>query len=265
MKNRELFEAFFYPLIRLNEIVRTHDEHGELVVYEFQDYRVLTFDSIFEQSRMRLHQPLQLQHEYTQAMLLPLLFQQPLQHMTLLGLGAGVLASYLFHALEFVTLTVVEWRETVIDIAHDYFALPVDERLDVIHDDAGQFIAAAAPESTDWILSDLFTASDMSAVQLQADFYRDCSNALRTNGWLVLNFHGQPSVECPAIRSLCAQFPAVFMMTVASGNRVVMARKTTVSWPTNVQLLSERFLSGTLPAALCETLMRMSTRVVSLR
>lgn len=265
MKTRELFEAFFYPLIRLNEIVRTSDELGELVVYEFQDCRVLTFGSIFEQSRMRLHQPLQLEHEYTQAMLLPLLFQQPLQHITLLGLGAGVLASYLFHAIESATLTVVEWREAVIDIAFEYFALPVDERLDVIHDDAGQFIAAAAPESTDWILSDLFTASDMSAVQLQADFYRDCFTALRVDGWLVLNFHGQPSIECPAIRSLCAQFPAVFMVTVASGNRVVMASKNSVSWPTKVQLFSENFLSETFPVGLSETLTRLSTRVVSLR
>ena len=258
MKSRELFETFFYPLVKVNELYRTTDEHGDLVVYEFNDCRVLTFGSVFEQSRMRLHQPLQLEHEYTTAMLLPLLLQTP-RHVTLLGLGAGVLASYLFHTFDQLPLTVIEWRETVIDIAHEFFALPVDVRMDILHDDAGVYMHST-PVNTDWILCDLFSASDMSAVQLQADFYRDCFNALHADGWLVLNFHGLPSVECPAMRALCAVFPSVFLVSLASGNRVVMACKAQIRWP-----LPGQGHSAALPEELADALLRLQPRVQSLR
>lgn len=257
MKSRELFEAFFYPLVKVNEVFRTTDEQGDLVVYEFNDCRVLTFGSVFEQSRMRLHQPQQLEHEYTAAMLLPLLVQNP-RHVTLLGLGAGVLASYLFHSFEQLALTVVEWRESVIDIAHEFFQLPVDVRLDVLHDDACVYMHAT-PTKTDWILSDLFSASDMSTIQLQSGFYQDCSNALTAQGWLVLNFHGLPSVECPALRALCTIFPSVFLISLASGNRVVMACKAQTRWP-----LPGHAHTGTLPLSLIDALLRLQPRVQSL-
>ena len=258
MKSRELFETFFYPLVRINEIYRSTDEQGDLVVYEFKDYRALTFGSVFEQSRVRIHQPLQLEHEYTQAMLLPLMLEQP-RHVTLLGLGAGVLASYLFHSFDYLLITAVEWRESVIDIAHEFFSLPVDARLHVIHDDAGRYIATVEHASTDWILSDLFTADAMSDVQLQADFYRNCFDALSERGWLVLNFHGSPSIECPAMRAVSAQFSSVFMITVRSGNRIVLACKNTVQWPKPGQALP-----AGLPIELADAFLRLHARIISL-
>ena len=73
------------------ELYRTEDSDGLIVVTQRGNKRLLSFGSRLEQSSVLMDKPYYLIHEYTQIMLLGLLFVDA-RHITLLGLGGGGLA-----------------------------------------------------------------------------------------------------------------------------------------------------------------------------
>ena len=73
-------------VITEKEIYRSFDEYGLLRVFEDGNKRYLAFAEDDEQSCQLKSEPLLLQHDYTRAMLLVLLFTQP-QNIMLFGAG----------------------------------------------------------------------------------------------------------------------------------------------------------------------------------
>jgi spermidine synthase len=217
-----------HPLTDANTIHRTCDEYGDIVVYEVDRRRILTFDSIFEQSSIDLDEPARLVHEYTQAMLLPLLEIEP-RHVTLLGLGGGGLVHSLLHALPDAEIDVVELRQAVIDVAHSHFSLPRSERIHMHCVDANVHVGNALVASTDLLLCDLFEANEACAMQLDPAFYRRCKLLLKPDGWMAINYHQLVSVEHPSIEALQEYFAAVFLCVVGSGNWVVLASNSSLA------------------------------------
>ena len=172
-------------------LYRISDSEGSIVVTQRGNKRLLNFDSRFEQSSVLMPRPYYLVHEYTQVMLLGLLFVDA-RRITLLGLGGGALAHCLSHYYPESTIQVVEIRQAVIDIAYEWFDLPRQDNLQVINDDASNYMAKLEQDSTDIIFSDLYEAEGMSACQAQQDFIVDSYHALCESGCLVLNFHNKP-------------------------------------------------------------------------
>ena len=77
------------------EIVHhTRDALGSILVVDYRKHRVLTFNSVFEQSKIDRRYPYLPVHEYNRAMMLPAVFANP-GHVTILGLGGGVMAGAL--------------------------------------------------------------------------------------------------------------------------------------------------------------------------
>jgi spermidine synthase len=132
-------------------------------------------------------------HEYTQIMLLGLLFVDARQ-MTLLGLGGGALAHCLSHYFPQARIEVVEIRQAVIDIAYEWFDLPRRHRLRVVNADAFVYLSNLELGSTDIIFSDLYVAEGMAACQEQQAFITTCFDALSEQGCLVINFHLKPDL-----------------------------------------------------------------------
>ena len=64
----------------------TRDALGGILVVDYRKHRVMTFDSVFEQSKIDRRKPHLPVHEYSRAMLLPVAFAQP-AHATVLGLS----------------------------------------------------------------------------------------------------------------------------------------------------------------------------------
>jgi len=244
-------------MVNRNEIFRTADEHGTIIVYEFKKFRIMTFDSLCEQSKVCIGNPLHLDHEYMQAMLLPLLQITP-KHVTMLGLGAGSMVSCLYYAYSDTKLLAVEWRQAVIDIAYQYFDLPVDKRLDVKHRNAMSWLEHAPDNSTDLILSDLYHASEVNEIQLDKVFFDHCHRVLCDQGWLSLNYHKMPSAESLAINHLCQLFPAVFMLHVNTDNWIVLACKQDISLQT-MMLVTPGMM---LPASLLSNLRLLQGRLL---
>jgi spermidine synthase len=207
-----------------NELYRTEDIYGSIVVSQRGNKRVLSFDSVLEQSCVLMDKPYYLMHEYTQVMLLGLLFTEA-RHVTLLGLGGGGLAHCLIHYYPQITMQVVELRQAVIDIAYDWFDLPASANLQVVQDDAAFYLATVKPGKTDIIFSDLYEAAGMSTCQAQHSFFTACERALSAEGCLVLNFHKKPDPQSFLMRTIEELFNEIIIYDAGNRNCIMFCCK----------------------------------------
>lgn len=205
-------------------LFRDEDEMGQILVTQRGGRRVLSFGSGLEQSSVLMERPACLTHEYTQIMLLGLLFVEA-QHITLLGLGGGGLVHCLSHFYPQCQLQVVELRQRVIDAARNWFELPQTEQITLHCADAARYIAHAQQAHTDLILSDLYESEGMSEVQASAFYIRHCARHLTERGVMVLNFHQLPAPHSELMQAITEQFAEVFVCDVFSGNFVMFCLK----------------------------------------
>lgn len=108
--------------VNIQTLHHSEDEFGTITVLDDGECRILAFAPNDEQSRCLKATPHVLQYEYTQAMLLVLLFCQP-KRVLILGLGGGSLVTALHRHIPGIHITAVELH-TVIDIAHRFFQMP---------------------------------------------------------------------------------------------------------------------------------------------
>ncbi|WP_372965825.1 spermidine synthase [Marinobacter sp.] len=200
------------------------DKYGNILVIDGRKHRVLSFDSIFEQSKIIRSTPHLPVHEYNRAMLLPIAFREP-SHVTVLGLGGGVLAHGLYKLLPESNIQVFELRAKVADIAREWFYLPDNDRLKVEIQDARLAVDNMPEGSTDIILTDLYSADKMSPAQAQRQFIKACSRALTSTGWLALNYHRMPEPDGNLVRELRRQFPLLLMFRSKTNNWVIYGSK----------------------------------------
>lgn len=205
-------------------VCKSSDDWGDIYVIDYYNHRVLTFDSIYEQSRMDKDSPFTPIHEYTKAMLLALLFNQPKQ-VLLLGLGSGSLLRSLHHLYPQTIIDVVELREQVVSVAQQYFGLPTEKHITLCIDDADHFINESALSNLDIIFSDLYLAYDMDTLQSQMKFLDHCDRMLSDDGWLVMNFHQLPNINSSFMQLLQRLFTEVLVCKVPKGNFIVYAGK----------------------------------------
>lgn len=192
------------------ELYRTEDGDGSMVVTQRGNKRLLSFGSRLEQSSVLMGKPYYLIHEYTQIMLLGLIFVDA-RHITILGLGGGGLVHCLSHFYPQSTIQVVEIRQAVIDIAYDWFDLPRLDNLQVVNNDAMHYVSKLAQGSTDIIFSDLYEAEGMAACQAQQVFINASFKALSENGCLVLNFHDKPDADSPLMDTIEGVFSEIIV------------------------------------------------------
>jgi spermidine synthase len=187
--------------------------------------RYLHFGSEWIQGAMRLARPDQLELEYQQQMMGPLLFLPQPHRVLQLGLGAAALTRFCHRHLPRAHVTVVELSAAVVEVARQWFGLPMpDERLTVALADARTFIGAPEQRSTwDWLQVDLYDRAARGPVYDDPAFYRLCRNALRSPGIAAFNLFG--SRFGPSFERIAAAFDqrAVVLPATAAGNRVVLA------------------------------------------
>ncbi|PXX92569.1 spermidine synthase [Marinobacter vulgaris] len=202
----------------------TRDALGGILVIDYRKHRVMTFDSVFEQSKIDRRRPYLPVHEYCRAMLLPLAFVQP-SHATVLGLGGGVMASALLHLLPECQVHAVELRPSVLQVAREYFSLPHRANFTVTVGDARDALNKVPDHGTDLILADMYSSNRMSPAQAQREFIRQTSRALSNNGWLAINYHRAPDLNGPFFRHLRGEFAALLLFRSKTNNTVIFASK----------------------------------------
>jgi spermidine synthase len=205
-------------------IHHSRDKFGNILVIDYRKDRVLTFDSMFEQSKIDRQHPYLPVHEYSRAMLLPVAFNRP-NHVTLLGLGGGVTANAFLHLLPECRVHVVELRQAVLNVARDYFELSDSERLTVTIANARHALNKLPDASTNMILSDLYSAHRMSPLQVERQFVENSSRSLTSDGWLVMNYHRKPDLDGLFFQQLRKHFAELLVFKSKTNNTIVYASK----------------------------------------
>ena len=165
---------------------REEDDLGEICVYDRDHKRYLTFGNKVEQSCFNLACPWQLEHEYTQGMMLGLLLRADVRSALLLGLGGGSLVHALRRVRPGMKIEAVDCRMGVIRVAQEFFALTPDRKLQLHCDDAERFIRRHHAIH-DLILVDLYLAEGVHAAQQRAEFFARCRDRLSEKGILLIN------------------------------------------------------------------------------
>tara|TARA_R110002094_G_scaffold67536_2_gene76851 strand:- start:674 stop:1426 length:753 start_codon:yes stop_codon:yes gene_type:complete len=168
------------------EVYRGHDEWGPVRVFEDGICRYMAFGTDAQQSCIDLLNPETLVYQYTQAMMLALLYQPKPERVTLLGLGAGSLVQSLQAYDPELPLSVVELRPLVAEVAQQWFELALAPPLSLHLEDASCYMAQTSSRS-DIIFADIYNDSGMIESQLNVDFLKNCYLNLNHGGVLVLN------------------------------------------------------------------------------
>lgn len=222
MSDADLYRLSPLFRIRGEHIASVEDELGEVSVIDNKVYRMLSFDRVFEQSKMQKSQPALPVHKYICAMLMASALV-PAENVLILGLGGGCLVRALYACRPQIALDVVELRQAVIDVAKTYFSLPHSDRILCQAGDAAHFIAHAERARYQLIFSDLYSASAAAPLQSSHAFLQHCAQALQPHGWLVLNHHTAPDEDSAFSAALIALFHCVLYCTTPSGNVVIYA------------------------------------------
>lgn len=196
---------------------------GAVTLSESDGVRYLHFGTEWIQGAMSLRHPYRLELEYQQQMMAPLLFVPRPDQVLQLGLGAAALTKFCHRHLRTGRIAVVEIDPEVIAAARAWFALPPDdERLAVVHADAGAYLRKARGQA-DWLQVDLYDAAARGPVLDDAPFYRACHAALRPGGIAAFNLFGR-SLQ-PSVAALSTAFGRRWLRLPrsAAGNTVVLA------------------------------------------
>ena len=195
--------------------------------------RYLHLGTPWVQGAMRVRKPQALELEYVQRMMAWLLWRPQAQvaegHVVQLGLGAGSLTRFCRQVLRMRT-TAVEINPTVIAACRLWFRLPDDDdRLSVVEDDAGRWVADPAHLGTaDALCVDLYDHDAAAPVLDDEAFYADCRGVLADGGLMAVNLFGRDASFGATTARIAAVFGADQVWTLRptkEGNTIVVAAR----------------------------------------
>lgn len=193
-------------------IHESHDDDGILEVVECDGVRSLHFGSSPRQSSMLLTEPDKLHLDYVRAMTSWLLFKPTLADEALIiGLGGGSLTKHLLHHFPKCRLKAVEYRGSVVKIAHSHFGLPLDPRLKVIIDDGAHYVRKRTDSETEQyslMFIDAFDHEGMASSICNHAFFDACKLLLKQDGMLVINLWG--GIDQPLFRQVALWLGSTF-------------------------------------------------------
>lgn len=230
MSDPDVYSSSMLFRIRGDIVATAEDAWGEVTVIDSKAYRLLSFDRVFEQSKMQKSNPALPVHNYICAMLMATALI-PAEKVLVLGLGGGSLIRPLYADNPAIAIDVVELRQAVLDIARGYFHLPETRDIHYRVDDAAHFISGAEKARYQIIFSDLYSASAIVPLQSSYEFLRQCAQTLQPGGWLVLNHPQAPDEHSAFSQALNSLFASVLYCTAPSGNVVIYASSAQVSTP----------------------------------
>lgn len=175
---------FFWS--RKKKIAETEDKFGRIWVEQKGKIRFLIFGEDAEQSAVCMRAPLQLQYEYSRAMLLGGLCHPEPETALFLGLGSGALVRSCLAAMpSLFDAEIVELRPEVVKMAQQHMGFSLDERMTLRLGDARQLLPTA--EQADLIFLDLYDENGPSRAHVTWEFLSHCQTKLADNGWLIIN------------------------------------------------------------------------------
>lgn len=172
--------------------------------------RYLHFGTELIQGAMRLRDPDEIYLEYNQQMMAWLLFMEtkPGMQIAQLGLGTGALTKFTHRYCPAVKTTAVELNPTVIVSARSMFFTPDDDRrLVTLQTDAKLFVQNKKYiEQFDAIQVDLYDAICDGPSVSSLEFYKGCSNILKSPGVMTVNLFSRHKSFNLNLKNICEAF-----------------------------------------------------------
>jgi len=165
------------------------DGWGKPSICDEAGVRSLHFNGGAVQSSMRVSTPYELDLSYTRTMMGFLLFNAEPQHILLVGLGGGSLSKYCYRQFPQARITTLEINRDVIALRDEFLVPPDDERFQIVHTDACEYLARSDVQA-DIILLDGYDAEGLPKNLCAESFYSNCWQALSAQGVLVANLWG---------------------------------------------------------------------------
>lgn len=211
---------------KTQKIKSSHYKKEPVTFSEIGDVRYLHFGTPWVQGAMNVRRPYKLELEYARMMMAYLLFMDEPKSVAQLGMGCASLTKFTYKYLPSTHSTVVELNPDVIAAAYGMFRLPLDERIEVVEQDAALWVAQHSA-AFDVLQIDLYDASARGPVCDSVAFYTDCFEALKANGVATINLFGDhPSFE-KNMRHLHKAFGGrvLALPEIHEGNRIALAFK----------------------------------------
>jgi len=216
------------------ELLHREEWNGHLVeIIATDGLRSLFFASRYLQSSMSPDHPERLQLSYTRYMLLGLPALESVQHILIIGIGAGSLIHYCHHHYPESIIDAVDNSPRIIDLARRYFMLPENDRIRIHCADGLAFLEeTTADRRYDLILVDAFDHQGMAANIYSPPFFERCSAMLADNGMLSCNLWSDDAQLQATIRnSIAAYMESHISVSVPDrGNVVILAFRQPVPW-----------------------------------
>jgi len=170
------------------EILYEVESHGtKIQVIDKKKVRHLRFGNGARQSSIDKENPYKLQTKYARDIVKVFNYYKKEPHRVLvLGLGAGTIPSYLFHKFPNTLIDIVELLPELKDVASDYFAMPKDERLNIIIEDGYDYIMNTK-HVYDVIFMDIFNKSGTPKKFYATKFYTGLSRLISSDGFVAFN------------------------------------------------------------------------------
>ena len=173
---------------------QSQSDDGMIEVVDLGDTRSMHFGTFPRQSSMSLRTPYTLELTYTEAMMACLLLNPNPKRILVVGLGGGSLVKFLLHHFPDCEMDVIEYRQDVVDVAHRYFGVPVDDqRLNIHVGDGYLFVQQRYYQDDadyDMLLVDAYDHVGMAASVGAQVFFDACAGVLSPDGVMSINLWG---------------------------------------------------------------------------
>lgn len=216
---------------------RTHKKvtaHGRVEVSERDGVRRMHLGGDTVQSAMRVNAPDALEIAYTRSMMAFLLFQSRPSDISIVGLGGGSTAKWLYRHFPQAQINVVEINPDVPPIARAYFYLPLDESRLPIHIGDGAAYIARRAQQCDLLLVDGYDEVALAPSLATPEFFKDCRSALKPNGVCVMNLWGSDPKFRHYVDRLTEIFDGLLLCLTAAerGNVIALGFERSPNMPT---------------------------------
>ncbi|TPV93137.1 MAG: hypothetical protein B7733_22055 [Myxococcales bacterium FL481] len=170
------------------------------------------------ESRWDMSRPHSLDLDYARTMMAGFLINPNVTHMMMMGLGGGLITSYLFDRLPNLEIDAVDVDPEVVRLAHKYFGIPNHARYRT-HVRDGRLFIEQANTRWDLIMLDAFRGASVPFHLKTKEFYQACLGHLRPDGVVVANLHNRTRMYPHDRNTLAAVFPQRYGFVSEAGNQ----------------------------------------------
>ncbi|PSB50639.1 spermine synthase [filamentous cyanobacterium Phorm 6] len=176
------------------------------------------------QSVLDFNNPLHLVSEYTQAMMLGLVWQNQPKKVYIAGFGGGRIPLVLHHYLPETVVECADVDAIAISAAIQCFGVQFDDRLTVAIQDGREYLEQQSPDiKYDIIMTDVFLGNGYSSHLLATkEFYQLCEKHLSSAGVVLVNLLQRDEFYAQKVKTFQSVFSQVYVCPWKDINSVLI-------------------------------------------